>query len=451
MAHQVIVLIESDLLKSLQIKMSLEASGYDVVVAENTQEAFFCLANHPADVLLSELSSDEYSELKLVRFTLAIDPFIRIIFFGANTDIKIIVKTMRAGAYDYFETPFRFDDLIQSINEENTEKPFTSDEIQASMLFPIMDEYDGCVYRSKKMKAILSTIDQIAQSNATVLLLGESGVGKEVLAKMIHNKSARKDKRFVVINCAAIPENLIESELFGHEKGSFTGANIKKIGKFEKAEGGTIFLDEMAELSLNMQVKFLRVLQERQLERVGSSSSINVDVRIIVATNKDLSIELAKGTFREDLYYRVNVVKIEIPPLRERKEDISMMANSFMHAFSREYEKNIKLIDIEAMHIMLNHPWKGNVRELKNAIERAVVIAKKGDEILLKSHLPSEITGFVPQPDAIEKVGMTLKEYEKFVILDVLAKAEGSKTKAAEILGIRRQTLYNKLKEYGIT
>lgn len=314
------------------------------------------------------------------------------------------------------------------------------------------DDYyhNNIVYHSEKMKNIISIIDSIAQSKATVLLMGETGVGKEVLAKLIHNKSDRRDKRFVIINCAAIPESLIESELFGHEKGSFTGASYRKIGKFEQAEGGTLLLDELGELPLSMQVKFLRVLQERQLERIGSPNTIDVDVRIIAATNKDLTKELEKGTFREDLYYRVNVIKIEIPPLRERKEDIGILTKKFLKEFSDYYDKDLKEVDIETMQVLLNHPWKGNVRELKNVIERSVVIANKNKEILTKDYLPIEIHKDQNFAELKGKTEITLKEYEKLLIIYTLNNVVGNKTKAAEILGIKRQTLYNKIKEYGI-
>jgi len=311
-------------------------------------------------------------------------------------------------------------------------------------------QYDSIISYSKKMKEIFSTIDVVAKSKATVLLVGETGVGKEVIAKIIHNKSDRRDKRFVVINCAAIPENLIESELFGHEKGSFTGASCKKIGKFEQAQGGTIFLDELAELHLNMQVKFLRVLQEKQLERIGASDIIDLDVRIIAATNKDLSKELENGNFREDLYYRINVVKIQIPPLRERYEDIPMLSKIFLEEFSKEYDKNLKEIDMETMHILLNYEWNGNVRELKNAIERSVVIAKKNEKVLMKNNLPIEISRDNSLSELRGKTEITLKEYEKILIIYTLKKVGGNKTKAAEILGVKRQTLYNKMKDYDI-
>lgn len=311
-------------------------------------------------------------------------------------------------------------------------------------------QYDNVIYNSEKIKNLISMIDKISKTKATVLLMGETGVGKEVFAKLIHNKSDRRNKRFVIINCAAIPENLIESELFGHEKGSFTGASYKKIGKFEQAEGGTILLDELGELPLSMQVKFLRVLQERQLERVGSSDSIDVDVRVIAATNKDLVRELEMGNFREDLYYRINVVKIEIPPLRERKEDISILAKSFLEEFSNYYNKNLGEIDIETIQILLNHPWRGNVRELKNVIERSVVIAKKHEKILTRNHLPVEISNIQGFTELTGRTEITLKEYEKLIIIYTLNKVCGNKTKAAESLGIRRQTLYNKIKQYNI-
>lgn len=312
------------------------------------------------------------------------------------------------------------------------------------------NENEGVVYSSEKMRNIVSMIDNISKTDATVLLMGETGVGKEVIAKLIHKKSHRKDKRFVVINCAAIPENLIESELFGHEKGAFTGASYRKIGKFEQGQGGTIFLDEIGELPLKMQVKFLRVLQERQFERIGSLDSIDLDVRVIAATNKDLLEELKKGNFREDLYYRVNVIKIEIPPLRERKEDIIALSNVFINEFSTYYDKNLKKIDLEAMHILLHYPWKGNVRELKNVIERSVILAKKNDEFLTIDHLPTEIKIDSSFPELSRKTEISLKEYEKLLIIYTLLNVEGNKSKAADILGIRRQTLYNKMKEYGL-
>lgn len=445
-----ILIIENEIYRNEDLQISLESFGYEVKAVKTGLEAIHYLVKNSVDVLICGFDTGEISKDNLVKESMNIDLSIRVIFIDDNSDTKEVVEVMRAGAHDYLEKNFKINDLVSSIERKLEKRLFVEKIPKLNTIIPRNSEYEGVVSRSEKMKLILSMIDRIAQSNATVLLMGESGVGKEVLAKMIYKKSTRKDKRFVVINCAAIPEKLIESELFGHEKGSFTGASSRKIGKFEQAEGGTIFLDEMAELSLNMQVKFLRVLQERQLERIGSSNSIDVDVRIIVATNKDLLKELQNGNFREDLYYRVNVVKIEIPPLRERREDISMMVNNFLFEFSKEYGKNLKYIDIEAMHILLNHEWKGNVRELKNVIERSVVMARKNEEVLTIVHLPTEILNNKSIIGGKGKTEMTLKEYEKLIIIDTLNKVDGNKTRAAEILDIKRQTIYNKIKEYSL-
>lgn len=438
--NHTILIIDNDNFRTHNLKISLQTHGYIVKTVQNENQAICYLKNKIVHVLISDYDKEKITSTKLIKDTLMIDPSLAIVFISDYLDVKDAIYLIKSGAFDCFNNTFTMEELLSSIVKAIEKK----DSINET------NHYDGIVYESEKMKIIVSMIERVAKSNATVLLLGESGVGKEVIAKMIHNKSNRKDKRFVVINCAAIPENLIESELFGHEKGSFTGASYKKIGKFEQAEGGTVFLDEMAELSLEMQVKFLRVLQERQLERLGSLNSINVDVRIIAATNKDLAKELKNGNFREDLYYRVNVVKINIPPLRERKEDICPMAMVFLHDFSKEYEKKLKLIDVEAMHILLNYQWKGNVRELKNVIERSVVIAYKDEEVLTKKHLPIEISENDNFFQGIEKTDITLKEYEKHIIIYSLNKVNGNKTKAAEILDIKRQTLYNKIKEYNI-
>jgi len=450
MLKRKILIIDNEIYRNRDLQISLKSLGYEVKIVKTGLEAIHYLAKNSMDVIIAGFDTGRISKENLVKDIINIDSSIRVIFIDDNSDIKNIVKVMRAGAYDYLENNFGINDLVKTIEGKLEKRIFVEKNPNTNTIIPINKEYEGIVSRSENMKAILSMIDRIAESNATVLLMGESGVGKEVLAKMIYKKSTRQDKRFVVINCAAIPEKLIESELFGHEKGSFTGASSRKIGKFEQAEGGTIFLDEMAELSLNMQVKFLRVLQERQLERIGSSNRIDLDVRIIVATNKDLLKELQNGNFREDLYYRVNVVKIEIPPLRERREDISMMSNNFLFEFSKEYGKKLKSIDLETMHILLNNEWKGNVRELKNVIERAVVIAKKNDKLLTKEHLPMEIRNNENFLDLNKKTELTLKEYERILIVYTLNKTKGNKTKAAEILGIERQTLYNKMKEYNL-
>lgn len=446
--NHTILIIDNENYRKINLKASLQTIGYNIKIVQNISEAINYLKINAVHVIISDYDTERITCSQLIKDAMAIDPSIAIIFISGHIDIKDAVYLIKLGAADCFNI-FSIEELrstIESAIDKKEQYNFSNFSFNRNS----EGYFDGIIYENEKMKSIVSMVDKIAKSNATVLLLGESGVGKEVIAKMIHNKSNRKDNRFVVINCAAIPETLIESELFGHEKGSFTGASYRKIGKFEQAEGGTIFLDELAELSLEMQVKFLRVLQERQLERLGSSNSINVDVRIIAATNKDLAKELEKGNFREDLYYRVNVVKINIPPLRERKEDINVLATFFLHEFSKEYEKKLRLIDIEAMQILMNYQWKGNVRELKNVIERSVVIANKDEKVLTINHLPYDISNGSSFIQGRGKTEMTLKDYEKLIIIDTLKRVNGSKTKAAEILDIRRQTLYNKIKEYNI-
>jgi DNA-binding NtrC family response regulator len=450
LANQTIVIITSDSFDCTGLYASLCTLGYHVELVSEMESALLYLHDNIVQLLIAELADSQSDRFELLHRLKEIDPMVQLIYISPDPSIRTGVMAIQAGAGDCFPSDFRLEELVPSINTMliKTYQLHDSDHYSRTGSSPVV--FAGMIYKNEKMQAIVSMIDQIASTKATVLLLGESGVGKEVLAKMIHQKSLRKDKRFVVINCAAIPEQLIESELFGHEKGSFTGANFKRIGKFEQAQGGTVFLDEMGELSPEMQVRFLRVLQEKQLERVGSSDSINIDVRIIAATNKNLFNELECGKFREDLYYRLNVVKINIPPLRERREDIAEMVNIFLHEFSEDYGKHLEYVDIEAMHILINHNWKGNVRELRNAIERATVIARKHDTMLMREHLPLEICGQGSCLEGRAREELTLAEYEKMLIIFTMNKVKGSKTKAAEILGITRQTLYNKIKEYKI-
>jgi DNA-binding NtrC family response regulator len=449
-AQQTIMIITSDSFDCRNLYSSLCTLGYHVELATGMESALLYIDKNIVQLIIAELAETKPDRFELLHRLKEIDPLIQLIYVCKDPSMRTGVMAIQAGAGDCFATDFGLQELVQSINTILIKRYqlHDSDHYTRSGSSPVV--FEGMIYKNEKMKAIVSMIDQIAPTKATVLLLGESGVGKEVLAKMIHQKSLRKDGRFVVINCAAIPEQLIESELFGHEKGSFTGANFKRIGKFEQAQGGTVFLDEMGELSPEMQVRFLRVLQEKQLERVGSSDSINIDVRIIAATNKNLFNELESGKFREDLYYRLNVVKINIPPLRERREDIGAMVNLFLHEFSEDYGKHLEYVDIESMHILINHNWKGNVRELRNAIERATVIAKKHDTMLMREHLPVEICGQSSCMEGRVKEELSLAEYEKMLIIYTLNIVKGNKSKAAEILGITRQTLYNKIREYNL-
>lgn len=430
------------------LNIILKDAGYKIITAGSGQEAIEIIKENCIDIMITDLRMPGMDGLELMKKTMEIDSTIEVIFISAYADIKSAIKAVKMGAFDYIEKSFSSDELLLTIEkaaerrkllEENSilRKKLNCDAINV-----------GIVGKSKKIKAILSMSRRIANSKATVLITGESGVGKELFANLIHKESPRKNKNFVVINCGAIPENLIESELFGHEKGSFTGAIYEKIGKFEKANGGTIFLDEVGELPLSLQVKFLRVLQERKIERIGSLNSIDIDVRIIAATNRDLYEEVKKENFRDDLYYRLNVFNIQIPSLRERKEDIPLLCDKFVDDFSKEYGKSIEIIDMEVIYALMNYSWRGNIRELKNVIEHAVVVANKNEKILIKKHLPREIYNNNSEENS-EKI-LKLRDLEKIMIINTLKKNNGNKTKTSEMLGIKRQTLYNKIKEYNL-
>ena len=438
-----ILIINNKFLRKLGL-LDLLKEAYEIKVVSTQESGLAYLKKHKVDIVITEVRLKSIDAFQFLNAIKSINKSIGVFIVAEKPTIHDAVMCLKKGGDYFFTESFNKEELMKEV-DEFIDLSLGDKNTQSSD-----NNTDGIIHQDPKMQEIMKTIDHVALTKATVLLLGESGVGKEVLAKTIHKKSLRKDKRFVVINCAAIPENLIESELFGHEKGAFTGANYKKIGKFEQAQGGTVFLDELGELSLDMQVKFLRVIQERQIERIGSSGSIDIDIRIIAATNRDLLKELNQGKFREDLYYRINVVKIRIPPLRERKLEIPAMINLFIQEFSKDYNKQLEIVDIEAMHILVNYSWKGNVRELRNVIERATVVAKRNEKVLMAHHLPSECISSNTFDIDKGKTELTLKEYEKMIIIYTLKQTNGCKSRTADILGINRQTLYNKLKEYDL-
>ena len=432
------------------LKIILSDSNYNISTAKDGFEAIDILNNNIIDILITDLRMPKMDGIELMKNALKIDPFIETIFISAYADIKSAVKAVKMGAFDYIEKSFSRDDLIFAIERAAEHRRLKEENRNLKRRVECKYVYEGVIGRSEEMQNVFDIVNRVSNSRASILLTGESGVGKEVIANLIHKKSSRCDKSFVVVNCGAIPENLTEAELFGFEKGSFTGADHMQKGKFELANGGTLFLDEIGELSLQAQVKFLRVLQEKQLYRIGSEKGINIDVRIISATNKNLLDEINKGRFREDLFYRLNVVTIEIPPLRERKDDILQLAEHFMTQFSSEYNKKLKYFDPLSVDYLIDYKWNGNVRELRNAIERSVLIAHEEEEFLMPEYLPQEITGLNCDSLLLEKTEKTLSDYEKMIIRSTLKKYNGNKTKAADILGIKRQTLYNKIKEYNI-
>jgi DNA-binding NtrC family response regulator len=432
------------------LKIIFNNLNYKVFTAQDGFEAINIIKSNIIDIMVTDLRMPLMDGTELMQQALNIDSSIETIFISAYADIKAAVKVVKMGAFDYIEKSFSTDELIFTIEKAIELRKLKEENRSLRRRIEGKYNYDGVIAKSEAMQKIIDMVNRVANSKANILLTGESGVGKDVMANYIHKRSNRAENSFIVINCGAIPENLIESELFGHEKGSYTGADRMGKGKFELADKGTIFLDEIGELPLHAQVKFLRVLQEKQIYRIGSEKSISVDVRIIAATNKNLSEEVEKGNFREDLYYRLNVVNLEIPPLRDRKDDIPVLAEYFLMEFSKDYDKKIKYFEVEALNYLMDYEWKGNVRELKNVIERSVLVANDEEELLLKNHLPKEITGLDLNDDINDNKEKTLADYEKMIIENTLKRYEGNKTKTAEVLGIKRQTLYNKLKDYNL-
>ncbi len=382
----------------------------------------------------------------------AFNPAIPVIIMTAYSSVETAVDALKSGAYDYLTKPLDFDELRLAMERAMDHRMLKEENRLLRETLGSHFDRRNIIGQSAAMVKLLETVAQVAPSEATVLITGESGTGKEMIAGAIHFNSPRKDGPFVKINCAAITETLLESELFGHERGAFTGAYKQKEGRFRQAHGGSLFLDEISEMSLAMQVKLLRVLQEREITRVGGEEVIKVDVRIITATNRDLLQEIHGGRFREDLYYRLNVVALNVPPLRERREDIPLLAQRFLEMFSKKNRKQIKGFTPQGMDRLLKYEWPGNVRELMNAVERGVVLARseyldQEDLSLILEHTSSP--GETSSKDGI-RADMPLEEVEKASILKTLDLTRGNKSEAARRLGITRRTLHKKLKLYGV-
>jgi two-component system response regulator HydG len=372
----------------------------------------------------------------------------------AYSSVESAVDAMKAGAYDYLTKPLDFDELKLVIERALEHTRLKTENKSLKEKLHLGASFSKIIGTSPPMKKLMEMVAMIAPSEATALITGESGTGKELIARAIHENSNRKKGQLVSINCAAIPESLLESELFGHEKGSFTGADKRREGRFMQADKGTIFLDEVGEMPMVMQAKLLRVVQEREIQRVGGEKTITVDVRVIAATNQDLSDLSAAGKFREDLYYRLNVVSMNIPPLRERVEDVPLLAHHFLNVYSDKNNKTIKGFTPIAMDMLLKYDWPGNVRELENAVERAVILSL--DEYINEKVLPMTITEHSEKSEKKDRLllpsdeAQPLEEVEREMILSTLKAVEGNKSEAARKLGINRRTLYNKLQKYGL-
>ena len=446
-----VLVVDDDAAHRTMLQTLLTGWGYEILEADDGSTAIEIVHEQAFDLILMDVRMIKVSGLEALGDIKGFNPAIPIIIMTAYSSVETAVEALKKGAYDYLTKPLDFDELRHALERAMDHRHLREENQQLRESLAGKFDRRNIIGRSGPMVSILETVAQVAPSEATVLITGESGTGKEVIAGALHFNSLRKDGPFVKINCAAITETLLESELFGHEKGSFTGAHKRKEGRFRQAHGGSFFLDEISEMSLSMQVKLLRVLQEREITRVGGEAVIKVDVRIIAATNKDLLEEIGAGRFREDLYYRLNVVTLGLPPLRERREDIPLLAQHVLEDFARKNHKTIKGFTPQAMDQLLRHDWPGNVRELMNIVERGVVLSRS--EYLDIEELPL-ITGDLPDngnsPDHAIPADMPLDEVEKISILKTLETAGGNKSEAARRLGITRRTLHKKLKKYGV-
>ena len=427
---------------------NFEMEGYNVKLAENGQQGLEFISKGDIDLVITDLRMPGISGEEVLRKVTTETPGIPVIVLTGHGSIDSAVDAMRNGAYDFLTKPLNLDQLTMIVKralqarELSLQHKQLKKEVEKDMAF------DKMIGKSAEMQKVFEMIKKVASSKASVLITGESGVGKEVVADAIHKLSPRKDHQCIKVHCAALSETLLESELFGHEKGAFTGADNLVKGRFELAHESSIFLDEIGEINPSVQIKILRVLQEKAFERVGGQETINVDVRIIAATNRVLEEEVKKGTFREDLYYRLNVIHIHVPPLRERKDDIPLLVASFLEEFADENGKNIKGIDSQAKSAIYNYNWPGNIRELRNCIESAVVMCS-GEEIKLED-LPPTVSKSAGDQSINIPANATLDEAEKIIILQTLAANKNNKSKTADLLGIGRKTLHRKLEEYGI-
>jgi len=448
-----ILIVDDDASHRRMLEAVLMAEGYDISHAADGAEAVAAVEKQFYDLVLLDIRMSRMGGIEALQEIKGINPAIPIIIMTAYASVGTAVEALKSGAYDYLTKPLDIDEL--KILVQKTLRHFQL-ETENRYLKERLDhrfDYDNIIGQGRAMTRMFETLSLAAPSDATVLILGESGTGKELVANAIHQNSHRKDRPFIKVNCAALPETLLESELFGHEKGAFTGALTRRPGRFGQADTGTIFLDEIAEMSQATQAKILRVLQGQAFEPLGSGQTVQVDIRVIAATNRVLEEAIEKGEFREDLYYRLNVVSVTIPPLRERREDLPLLADHFLKIYAEKNRRIIKGFSPRAMDLMMRYQWPGNVRELENAVERAVILAR--GEVITLDELPESIraldTGAAePAPDGAPVAGRSLKEMEKEMILRTLEQTGGNRTRAADILGISRRTLQLKLKKYDI-
>ncbi|HEY5619981.1 MAG TPA: sigma-54 dependent transcriptional regulator [Vicinamibacterales bacterium] len=454
-----ILVVDDELSMREMLRIVLRRDGYDVVLAESGKEAVKELQTEPFDLLLSDIRMPDLSGVDVLRAAKEINQDLVAFMMTAFASTDTAVEAMRLGAVDYFVKPFNMDELRLKVRQHVETRRLKHENLLLKRALNTRYEFSNILGRSEAMQHVFATIEQVAPTNSTVLISGESGTGKELVARAIHFNSLRRDCPFVALNCGAVPETLLESELFGYIRGAFTGAHVNKKGLVEAAEGGTIFLDEIGEMASSMQVKLLRVLQDHRFRRLGGTDEVQADVRVIAATNQDLPKMVGEGRFREDLFYRLNVLSIKLPPLRDRAEDIPLLADQFLEQFTSQMGKRVKTISAEAHALLQQHPWRGNVRELQNAIERAVALEQT--EAVLPESLPEDVRlgrptvealGDVTRPDLGEGFDLEARGeafYRHYIAL-ALERAGGVQVKAADLLGMSFRSFRYYVKKYNL-
>jgi len=426
----------------------LRKQGFEVAEAPDGRTALERFRKEPFDLLLTDQRMPGLSGLELLEAARAVTPAVSMIIMTAYGTIETAVAAIKGGAADYLTKPLNLDELLHRIAQVRERQRLIMENRELREALQERHRVEGIIGESGRMQEVLSLVRRVAGSDATILIQGESGTGKELIARAIHYASPRAGAPLVSVNCAALPETLLESELFGHEKGAFTGAVAARKGRFELADGGSLFLDEIGDLPLHLQVKLLRVLQEREFERVGSSRPVSVDVRLLAATHRDLEALVRAGRFRDDLYYRINVVSIALPPLRERREDIPLLLDHFVEKFARRNGKRISGLTRDAREALLRYDYPGNVRELENLVERAVVLTR--DEVIGLEDLPLGVKEREGETSGETSLTVRVEGLERRMIREALDRADGVQTRAAEILGISERVLRYKLKKYGL-
>jgi DNA-binding NtrC family response regulator len=453
---ETILIVEDKESMAKMLKETLESEGYNVISAVDGTDGIRLLKEERVDLVLTDLKLPQKGGIDVLKASKEENHLIPVIVMTAFGSVEVAVEAMKGGAFDFITKPFDTDHLLMLIKRALETQRLLTENILLKEEFRSKFGFPRIIGKSEKIADVAQVVQKVAPTKTTVLLLGESGTGKELFARAIHNLGSRQNYPFVPINCAAIPRDLLESELFGHEKGSFTGADTKKLGKFELADKGTIFLDEVGDMDLTIQSKLLRAIEEGEIERVGAGKTIKVDVRIVAASNKDIEKAVEDKKFREDLYYRLNVFPIRIPPLRDRREDIPLLVEYFVNKYCLEIKTPVKSVSKSALSMLMNYQWKGNVRELENAIERAIILCD-GDIITPEHFVLNKQSIFASDKRLLSTKGTledvakeALRIAETQCIVNALKETKGNKSRAAEILQVSYKTLLTKIKEYGI-